>query len=328
MANVRPEDQIGRRLKFRDLQVFFAVVGAGSMAEAARQMGLTQPAVSEVIAQLEQLFAVRLFDRTTRGVEATIFGRALLSRAQASLDEMKQGVRDIAFLTDPTVGEVRIGCAQRLSAAVMPQIAERFSRIYPRVVLRIDEVLPITRELSGLRDRKYDLLMGRATTPLAQNPFGDDASVEILFDDRAVVATTRESKWARRRKIDLAELIEERWILPASDNFGYSGVAEAFRLRGLPMPKSLLITSSVPIATHLLKNGCFITATSKFAAESLGLSVLPIDLWPGSWPGVIITLKNRTLSPVVERFIECARDAIKSIAGPSNRWLRAKPHVA
>src|SRR5215472_10871132 len=137
MAERPLEDRVGRRLKFRDLQVFFAAAGAGSMAEAARRLNLTQPAVSEIIAQLEHLFAVRLFDRTTRGVEATIFGRALLSRAQASLDEMKQGVRDIAFLTDPTVGEVRIGCAQRLSAAVMPRIAERFSRIYPRVVLRI-----------------------------------------------------------------------------------------------------------------------------------------------------------------------------------------------
>ena len=304
------EDRVCKRLKFRDLQVFLAVVASGSMAEAARQVGLTQPAVSEIVAQLERLFAVRLFDRTTRGVEATIFGCSLVIRAQAALDELKQGIRDIAYLTDPAVGEVRIGCAQRLSAAIMPQIAERFSRAYPRVVLHIDEVPPITRELSGLRDRKYDLLIGRATERPAQNPFGDDVNVEILFDDRAVVAAARESRWVKRRKIELAELVDEHWILAASDNFGYTGVAEAFRLRGLPLPKSLLITSSVPIATYLLKKGPFITATSKLAAESLGLSVLPINLWPGSWPAVIITLRNRTLSPVVKCFIECARGAI------------------
>ena len=322
MAKPRAEDRVGRRLKFRDLQVFFAVVGAGSMAEAARQMGLTQPAVSEVVAQLEHLFAARLFDRTTRGVEATIFGRALLGRAQAALDEIKQGVRDIAFLTDPTVGEVRIGCSQRLSAAIMPQIVERFLQTYPRVALHIDEVLPLTRELSGLRDRKYDLLMGRGD---AESPFGDDVNIEILFDDRAIVATARGSKWARRRNIDLAELVDERWILTASDNFrspGYMGVAEAFRQRGLPMPKSLLITSSAPIATYLFNKGPFFTATSKFAAESLGLDVLPIDLWPESWPAIIITLKNRTLSPVVERFIACAHDVVKSIASRDRRAHR------
>ena len=69
MANSRTEDLVSKRLKFRDLRVFFAVVNSGSMAEAARQLDLTQPAVSEIISQLEHLFAARLFDRTTRGVE-------------------------------------------------------------------------------------------------------------------------------------------------------------------------------------------------------------------------------------------------------------------
>jgi DNA-binding transcriptional LysR family regulator len=252
MAKICGEVEVGRRLKFRDLRMFFAVVESGSMAKAARQLGLTQPAVSEVIAQLEELFGARLFDRNTRGVEPTIYGRALLTRAQAALDEMKQGVRDIAFLTDPTSGEVRIGCAQRLSAAIMPQIVERFSRTHPRVVLHIDELPPLTRELSGLRDRKYDLLMGRPPKPLAQDPFGDDVNLEILFDDRFIVATAKESRWARRRKIDLAELIDARWILTAPDTLGYTGVAEAFRLRDLSMPKVAVITSSVVVASHLL----------------------------------------------------------------------------
>jgi DNA-binding transcriptional LysR family regulator len=183
MASIRTEDRVGTRLKFRDLRVFFAVVETGSMAGAARQLGLTQPAVSEVVAQLEDLFGVRLFDRGTRGVEATIYGRALLKRAQAALHEMKQGIRDIEFLTDPTAGEVRVGCAPRLLAAIMPRIVESFSQAYPRVVLHIDEVPPLTRELPGLRDRKYDLLLGRVVAPLALDAFGDDVNVVFLPTD-------------------------------------------------------------------------------------------------------------------------------------------------
>jgi DNA-binding transcriptional LysR family regulator len=314
MAKLRLEDEVGRRLKFRDLRVFFAVVQSGSMAEAARQLGLTQPAVSEVISQLEQLFAVRLFDRSTRGVKSTIYGRALLKRAQAALDEMKQSVRDIAFLTDPTSGEVHIGCAQRLSAAIMPQIVERFSRAHARVVLHIDELPPLTRELSGLRDRKYDLIMGRLIKPLVEDPFGDDVNVEILFDDRLIVATGKESRLAKRRKIDLADLLGERWIYTSPGASNYWDIAGAFRLRGLPVPKVGLVTSSVPVARHLLVTGEFVTATSELAAKTLGLHVLPIDLHLGSWPAVIITLRNRTLSPVAERFIECARAVAKSLA--------------
>jgi DNA-binding transcriptional LysR family regulator len=325
---IHAEDRVGRRLKFRDLQVFFAVVESGSMAEAARQLGLTQPAVSEVIAQLEQLFAVRLFDRSTTGVESTIYGQALLKRAQAALDEMKQGVRDIAFLTDPTAGEVRIGCAPRLSAAIIPQIVERFSQAYPRVVLHINEVPPLTPELSGLRDRKYDLVLGRLVAPLAQDAFGDDVNVETLFADRLVVAAGMQSRWARRRTIDLAELIDERWILTAPDTWNYLGLAEAFRLRGLAIPKVSVVTSAVYVVTHLLSKGQFITATSKLIADSLSLNVLPIDLGLGSWPAVIVTMKKRTLSPVVERFIECAREVVKSIATgrPGRRVAQLAKH--
>ena len=81
----------------------------GSMAKAASELGVTQPAVSEVVAGLEQAFGVRLFDRSPRGVEPTIYGRALLNRGIAAFDELKQCISDIEFLADPTKGEVRLG---------------------------------------------------------------------------------------------------------------------------------------------------------------------------------------------------------------------------
>src|ERR1700741_4854807 len=110
MPQIAPEDHVARRLKFRDLQVFFAVIQAGSMAKAAHQLGLTQPAVSDIVEGLEQMFAVRLFDRNPRGVEPTIYGRALLKRGRAAFDELRQGIKDVEFLSDPTTGEIRIGC--------------------------------------------------------------------------------------------------------------------------------------------------------------------------------------------------------------------------
>src|SRR5262245_64401798 len=96
------EISISRRLRFRDLQVFFAVVHCGSMAKAAAELGVTQPAVSEVIGELEHAFAVRLFDRSPHGVVPTIYGRALLKRALAAFDELQHGFRDIELLAEPT----------------------------------------------------------------------------------------------------------------------------------------------------------------------------------------------------------------------------------
>jgi DNA-binding transcriptional LysR family regulator len=92
MSLLSIEERIARRLKFRDLQVFFAIVETGSMAKAGKHLGITQPAVSEVVAQLEEMFAVRLFDRTPKGVELTDYGDTLRRRARAVFDELKQGV--------------------------------------------------------------------------------------------------------------------------------------------------------------------------------------------------------------------------------------------
>ena len=98
------DDHIGRRLRLRDLHVFFAVVKAGSMAKAAVQLRVSQPAVSEAIADLEHALGVRLFDRSRRGIEPTIYGRAMLARGRAAFDELKQGDQGHRILGRPDVG--------------------------------------------------------------------------------------------------------------------------------------------------------------------------------------------------------------------------------
>src|SRR5262250_810566 len=127
------DSQIGRRLKLRDLHVFSTVVQSGSMGEAAQQLGVSTPAVSEVIANLEHALGVRLLDRGAQGIEPTIYGGALLKRSVAAFDELKQSIRDIEFLSDPTVGEVRVACTESLWFTLLPDIILRFSELYPRV---------------------------------------------------------------------------------------------------------------------------------------------------------------------------------------------------
>jgi molybdenum-dependent DNA-binding transcriptional regulator ModE len=105
------ENRIGRRLRLRDLHILFAVVQWGSMAQAARHLAMTQPAVSESIANLEDALRVRLLDRSSRGIEPTIYAHALLKRGRVVFDELRQGIQDIEFLANPTVGEVRVACS-------------------------------------------------------------------------------------------------------------------------------------------------------------------------------------------------------------------------
>jgi DNA-binding transcriptional LysR family regulator len=309
------DSHIGRRLRLRDLHVFFTVVQSGSMAKAAAQFRVSQPAVSKVIADLEHVVGVCLLDRGPRGVEPTIYGRALLARARGAFDELRQGIRDIEFLGDPTAGELKIGAPESISAAILPAIIDVFNRQYPRVVIQVDDVLSPSFELPKLRDRNYDLVLCRMIRPLANEQ--NDLNIEILFDDPPVVAAHMQSRWARRRKIDPAELVGEPWILPPPSTQLCSYIAEAFEAHGLAMPKISLIAFSMHLRTNLPASGRFITVFSKSVLRLNGdryaLKALPVDLRIRPSPVAIVTVKNRTLSPVVERFIACAREVTRSL---------------
>src|SRR5580765_3973159 len=136
-ATANWESRIGRRLRLRDLHILSMIVQRGSMAKAASHLSMSQPAVSEAIASLEAALGVRLLDRTSRGVEPTLYARALLKRGLVVFDELRQGIKEIEFLADPTAGEVRIGCIESLTAGFLPQVIDQFSRKYPRALIHV-----------------------------------------------------------------------------------------------------------------------------------------------------------------------------------------------
>jgi len=310
------DDQIGRRLRLRDLDTYFTVVRWGSMAKAAEHLHVSQPAISKTISDLEHTLGVRLLDRTRRGVVPTIYGEALLKRGLVAFDELKQGVRDIQFLSDPTTGELRIGCADSIAATILKPIIERFAASHPAVTLQVDTLPSPAIDNPGLRDRKCDLVLGRR--PMKLDNFSDDLNVEILFDDYLVVVAGKQTVWARRRNIDLADLADQPWLLPPKDTWTYGFVAEAFRMRKLEMPRVSLMTFSLSLVIHFLARGSYITALPNSVvslhSETEVLKILPVDFPSSRWPVAIVTLKERTLSPVVERFIDCSREVAKSFA--------------
>src|SRR5258708_5221866 len=109
-------DRIGRRLKLRDLHILLAVVQRGSMAKAAAELAISQPAVSKAIADMEYTLGLRLLDRTRHGIEPTTYGRVLIKRGTTIFDELKQATQELDFLADPTVGELRIGSSESMAA--------------------------------------------------------------------------------------------------------------------------------------------------------------------------------------------------------------------
>src|SRR5262245_65223696 len=113
-------DRAIHRLKLRDLRLLLAVIDRGSMAKAAAHLNLTQSGVSKAISDIEHTLDVRLFDRTTRGGEPTLYGRALHKWGNAVFDDLRQGIKEIEYLADPTTGDLRVRCSETMTARCGP----------------------------------------------------------------------------------------------------------------------------------------------------------------------------------------------------------------
>jgi DNA-binding transcriptional LysR family regulator len=310
------DSRIGRRIRLRDLHILFAVIQNGSMAKAGAHLNMSQSAVSQAIAAIEHTLGVRLLDRTSRGVEPTIYASALLRRGLAAFDELRTGVNEIESLADPGAGEVRIACGEAHSAGVLPRIIERMVQRYPRIRLSVTD-LPGAADYSQLLERKVDVGLSLTVKPLERET-SKDFDTEILYRDYFCLAVGAQSPLARRRKIDLAELVGEKFVMPEFSAQGPSAVKAAFEAQGLSPPSVAVTTYSVHLRNLLGMSGGFIVALPAsildLYADIFGLKRLPVALPGADLPVAIVTLKNRTLSPTVELFLECARQVARSVA--------------
>jgi DNA-binding transcriptional LysR family regulator len=306
-------ERIERRVKLHDVRVLMSVVQAGSMHKAAERLATSQPAISRAIADLERALGVRLLDRSPSGVEPTQYGRAIIRRGLAVFDELRQGVKDIAFLADPTSGELRIGCSEYAAGGPVLAVIDRLTRRHPRMAFDvvIGPVLTLYRDLT---ERKIELVITR----LVEFADRDNMLVENLFDDDIVVVAARHNPWTRRRRVELAELVNEPWTLPSPDTGMGAFAVDAFRARGLKPPRATVITYSMHMRNNLLATGRFLTMLSSYTLMLPGkhssLKALPVELDSARGTIAIITLKNRTLSPLAELFINTTRAVAKPLA--------------
>lgn len=305
-------DRIGRRIKLRDLHILMTVADTGSMAKAAARLRISHPAVSKAISEIEGTLGVRLFNRSAQGVELTAHGDVLLRCGISVFDEMQQGLRSLEHLSDPNSGEVKLGCTDIVLHSLAPSIVRKFAKSYPGVQLDVRLTNPGEHQIGELRERKIDLLITRATGQQA------DFHSEVLFDEPFVFVVGAQSELAGKRKLALTDIIKGNWILPPYDSAPGALVSEVFRANGFSPPKPLVKTIAIQLTVVLIASGEFVgilpASVAALGAHRAALKVLPLKPTGPRITAEIVFLKNRTLLPAVQAFIDCARKVAESLA--------------
>ena len=307
------DDRISRRLKLKDLKALIAVIEAGGMGRAADRLNYSQPAVSKAIAGLERTLGKRLLERSRKGIELTPYGDAMLKCGIAVFDDLRKGVEAIDLLADPTAGQIRIACTEPVSAGIVSEVINQLVRRYPRIEFEVvsGEVSPLLRELES---RKIDLVIAQMIAPIDE----EHMHKEIIYRERVVVVAGTLHEYARKRRIKLADLVNEPWVLPPPRSFIRSLFTETFQAKGLPAPRVAVTAASAYMRIMLAASGRVLTVVPavmlKIGAKQLSIKALPIDLPANRRPVAVVTLKNRALSPVAQLFLENVRTLAKTMA--------------
>ena len=308
------DKHLGRRLKLREIEAFAAVAARGSMARAAVDLGITQPAVSEMMANLERALGVRLLDRNPRGVTPTIYGDVLMRGGRAAIDELRQCIKQMQALADPGAGEVKVGCPETV-ATLLPPVIQQISRTHPRVLVHVFDLVAPTLDLPQLRDRSLDLALVRYDGS-TRHPLAQDLELDVLFHDELVVVAGEKSRWVRDPHIDIPKLSEARWLLPPLTTSNSRTVFEAFRERGLSAPQITTATFSLHLRTSMLADGACVTVLPRTVVQHdgarLGIRALPIKLPKHEFPLAVVTLKRRMTNPIAQLFVRQISAALRA----------------
>jgi DNA-binding transcriptional LysR family regulator len=317
--------RLGRSLKLRDLYTLTVVAELGSMAKAAAFLSVTQPAVSQAIADLERFAGIRLLDRSPRGVVLTVAGEAMVARGRQALDTLDLGMRDIAFLTDGGRGVVRVAADMAfIAGGLMADIITHLRGRHPGISVHVFETS--TRVSAGeyreLMERGIDVLLGRRS----HEDIDGELLIEYLTEEKLRVVTSSTHPLATRDRIDWADLTGEIWILAATDSIARTILEDEFRQRGLTVPDAAIATYSMLLRLQLLTKGECLTVMTEYSyrhcADRWALHALPLEC-SQSLPVAIQRPRHKSPTPLVERFLRSARTVILGIGAKSVRKRRS-----
>jgi DNA-binding transcriptional LysR family regulator len=303
------DDRVSRRVRLKDLHTLQTIAEFGSMAKASTHLALSQPAISKAMADLEHTVGAPLLDRSAQGVELTECGLLLLERGRVIFDELVQGMKEIEQRSDPTQGRIRIGTTEPLTVFVA-DIINRLCRKYPGITyhVRIADGASLLREL---RERALDIVVVRGSAESA----ADDLAEETLYNAPLAVMADKRHPLVGRRRLELKDLMNERWALSPPDSYLGVMVVDIFRRRDLELPSAAVTSISIFMRLTMLASGRFLTILPiemlRHPTEKAWLRQVAVDLRDSARPVASITLKKRRVSGAVRLFQQTSRESAR-----------------
>lgn len=294
-------------MKLTQIRDIIATAETGSLRAAARQLGITQPAITRSIRELEQELGTPLFERHQFGMQPTATGRVMLERARAVQEELRRAREEIAQLQGEMTGDVRVAMSSIATFALMPQAVRAFRATHPRAVLKFVESFyqPIEAQLlSGQIDFFAGPFTGQGRTSRVVS--------ETLFTNRRVVIARKGHPLARADSI--AQLTQAEWVKQALHDRQSEGDFERpFIQAGLPTPNVIMHTTSATATLLAVANGDLLTSVPRQMLDAPVsrelFDVLPVreDLFAA--PICLVRRTDLSLTPLAEFMFDMFRRA-------------------
>lgn len=263
--------------KTQQLVVFQEVIRSGSFGSAAKQLGLTQPAVSKIINDIESNFGIELMVRKNTGVTLTSAGQVLLSYSESITREMKNMVNEMNSLSCNSVVDVSFGYPSLIGFTFLPDMIKTFKTVFPAAQVTMFEA-QLSSLLPALRDGRLDFAIGTLSDDMQLQ----DLQVEPLFESEFVVVAAKSRTYTST--VTLESLSSEQWVLPQTDMGYYKELLTTLHLHHVST-ENIVKTDSVVTIYNLVLNAGFLT-------------VIPRDMIAPFGSKQFITLKVEDVLPV------------------------------
>ena len=286
-------------MKLTNLRALVAAIDEGSLRAAARRLGVSQPALTKMIRELERELATTLLVRSTTGVLATAQGRVLYERAVAADRELAHAVEQIQQLGGRMSGSLSIGAVPLAVMLLVPESLRTFGQEFPDIQLRISEELYIA-QLTRLRKGEVDIALG----PLPEQLPPGEFTVEPLMPIRMLIVVRKGNPLAHARR--LADLAQAPWVYTGAH--AESGYAKTlFEMHGLPPPPAgALVNSTLGLLSIIASGNCVgllpeQIAHHPFAAQHL--QVITVAEGPLQLQLAALARTDAVLKPAVRHFL-------------------------